>query len=161
MVAPTVILALLTAASASPDRDQFPSFDKNKDLLIFQFDNRPDPDDIHSQAAVGSMIRHSDFDGVNTYAVLGATGTQGHDILNSTTLMNLVFGPEGPDTWTDARSFDEKDGSPNQRWFRSVERVNKIVKPVLMNGGSVWVMEPGNKVNKLPEFWDRYVLAGN
>ena len=92
---------------ARPDRDQFPSFDKNKDLLIFQFDNRPDPDDIHSQGAVGSMIRHSDFDGVKTYAVLGATGT-GHEILNSTTLMKLIFGPEGSDTWTDARSFNEK-----------------------------------------------------
>ena len=128
---------------ASPDRDNFPSFVKSKDLLIFQFDNRPDPDDIHSQAAVGSMIQHSDFDGVNTYAVLGATGTQGHEILNSTSLMNLIFGPEGTDTWTDARSFNEKDGNPNQRWITSVERVSNIAKPILMNGGNVWVMEAG------------------
>jgi hypothetical protein len=57
--------------------------------------------------------------------------------------MNLIFGHEGADTWTDARSFNEKDGNPNQRWITSVERVCNIAKPILMNGGNVWVMEAG------------------
>ena len=139
----SVLIVLFFINPPGPERDQFPSFDRNKDLLIFQFDNRPDPDDIHSQAAVGCLLHHSDFDGVNTYGVLGATGTQGHEILNSSSLMNLIFGPEGPDTWTDARSFNEKDGDPNQAWLTSVERVSNKSKSVLLSGGNVWVMEAG------------------
>ena len=142
-----VLLALLTSLAtlthASPNRGSFPSFDKNKDLLLCQFDNRADADDLHTQAAIGSLMQHSDFDGVNIYAVLGATGTQGKEIIDSTSLMNLVFGPEGAKTWTDARSPDERDGNPNSRWIASVERVKNVVKPILQNGGNVWVMEAG------------------
>jgi hypothetical protein len=139
-----ILLSSLAALThASPDRKEFPSFNRNNDLLLCQFDNRADADDLHTQAAVGSMMRHADLEDVKIYAVLGATGMQATDIIESSSLMSLVFGPEGADTWTDARSMDERIGQPNSRWAASVKRVKNVVKPILLNGGNVWVMEAG------------------
>ncbi|WP_430936026.1 hypothetical protein [Saccharicrinis sp. 156] len=38
-----------------------PIFDKKKDILIAQFDSKPDTDDIHAQAALGCMLLHKDL----------------------------------------------------------------------------------------------------
>jgi alpha-L-fucosidase len=138
-----LLMSLATLMEASPNRGEFPPFNRNNDLLLCQFDNRADADDLHSQAAVGSMMRHTDFEDVQIYAVLGSTGMQATDIIDSTSLMTLVFGSEGAGTWTDARSGDERIDQPNSRWTASVERVKNIAKPILQKGGSIWVMEAG------------------
>lgn len=140
-----LFLAITPAAllvAASPNRSSYPDFDVNKDILVAQFDNRTDADDLHSIAALGSMLQHRDFYGVNVYAVLGATGTQVGGIIDSISLMELVWGPEGTN-WTDARSENERLGNPNSRWINSVARIKDKVKPILEAGGNVWVQEAG------------------
>ncbi|NBB80244.1 MAG: hypothetical protein GVY36_12515, partial [Verrucomicrobia bacterium] len=109
------------------------SFNPNTDILIAQFDGRPDADDIHSQAALGSMLLHPDFAGVEVYAVMGAVGTQGGTFIDSTNLFNQIYGPEGTDTWTDAHA----------DWTTSVTRIKNKARAVLDAGGHVWVQEAG------------------
>jgi len=88
-------LAILSEGFAQ----QRPNFNKNTDILIAQFDSKPDPDDIHAQAALGSMLAHPDLQGVNFYAVAGAIGKQNGDFIESGNLMNIAF---GQGNWTHA-----------------------------------------------------------
>jgi len=105
-------------------------FNRNNDLLLAQFDSRPDPDDIQAQAAMGCILAHDDYQDVNYYAVQGAVGVQGGVFLNSDELFDMAF---GSGNWTDA--WDDWDGS--------VTRIKNKVKPILQNGGHVWVAEGG------------------
>ncbi|GEM_PF-1295024 len=140
--------ALLPVLALNPHtpRSNYPSFDRNKDLLLAQFDSLPDPDDIHAQAALGSMLLHPDMSGVEVYAVLGAIGdqigwkgTKASDFKDPWDLMELIYGPEGDNTWTNAWD----NGNEGSNWNRSVNRIVKRVKPILQNGGKVWVQEAG------------------
>ncbi|MCM8532078.1 MAG: Ig domain-containing protein [Lentisphaeraceae bacterium] len=132
-----------TAMAQNPDRDIYPKFDKSNDILIAQFDNRADADDVHSQAALGCMLLHEDFKGVNVYGVMGATGTQKAKIIDSSALFNAIYGPQGNNTWTDARSKNEHSHVISPEWTRSVERIKNKVLPILQSGGHVWVQEAG------------------
>jgi hypothetical protein len=111
-----------------------PVFDRNKDLLVAQFDNKPDTDDIHSQAAIGCMLAHPDFKGVAYYAVAGAYGDQPakFNYIDSTSLFKMAFG-EKDTKWTDAHT----------DWTGSVTRIKNAAKAVLEAGGVVWVTEAG------------------
>ena len=117
---------LLTISSFAQDR---PYFNVDKDLLLAQFDSKPDPDDIHAQAALGSMMQHPDLKGVKTYAVSGAIGEQGGLFLDSRKLFNAIFGKN----WTAA----------NEDWNQAVEDIVKEVLDILEDGGKVWVQEAG------------------
>lgn len=106
-----------------------PTFDKKKDILIAQFDSKPDPDDIHAQAALGCMLLHKDLKGVNYYAVSGAVGIQNGKYIDSSELFNMVFGKK----WTNAHS----------DWQGSVQNIASKAISILQNGGKVWVQEAG------------------
>lgn len=125
-----VLLVLVIMTSLAGAYAQRPFFNKSKDLLIAQFDSKPDPDDIHAQAALGSMLTHNDFKDVNYYGVAGAYGKQGGQFIDSGQLFNMVF---GTDNWTDAHS---------NRAASVVRIANKVI-PILNNGGKVWVQEAG------------------
>jgi hypothetical protein len=120
------VFAVNLACAESIER---PIFDKNKDILIAQFDSKPDPDDIHAQAALGCMLLHKDLQGVNYYAVAGAYGIQNGKYIDSGDLFNLAFGEK----WTDAHA----------DWQGSVQKILNKVIPILQNGGKVWVQEAG------------------
>ena len=109
-----------------------PEFDKSNDLLLAQFDSKPDADDIQAQAALGSMLAHPNLAGVNCFAVAGAIGTQGGTFIHSEGLFTMAFGAENID-WTDA----------NSDWPASVTRIKEKVRAVLDAGGTVWVQEAG------------------
>ncbi len=109
---------------------QRPFFDNSTDILIAQFDSKPDPDDIHSQAALGCMLHHPDFAEVNYYAVAGAIGEQNGPFIDSDDLFDLAFGNEN---WTDA----------DDDYWASVAAIKNKVVPILQNGGKVWVQEAG------------------
>ncbi len=109
-----------------------PSFEKSKDILIAQFDSKPDADDIHAQAALGAMLAHPDLAGVNFYAVSGAIGIQSGKFIDSRTLFTMAFGAENS-RWTDAMA----------NWEASVTRIRDKTKPILEAGGKVWVQEAG------------------
>ncbi|WP_405295500.1 hypothetical protein [Algibacter sp. Ld11] len=121
----TIFIVNITFA----DSIERPVFNKKKDILIAQFDSKPDPDDIHAQAALGSMLLHKDLKGVKYYAVAGAIGVQKGKYIDSQNLFNMAFGKK----WTDAH----KD------WQGSVKNILNKVLPVLQKGGKVWVQEAG------------------
>jgi hypothetical protein len=127
--APVLLINDDGSGSVPSDRDVF---DKSKDLLLAQFDSKPDADDIHAQAALGSMLAHADLAGVNYFAVAGAIGTQSGDFIDSRDLFSLAFGAENT-YWTDAYA----------DWAGSVTRIKTHVRTILDAGGKVWVQEAG------------------
>lgn len=131
LISAALLLGAMSCSQAptAQNEEGRPFFNKEKDLLLAQFDSKPDPDDLHAQAALGSMMLHSDLDGVNIYAVSGAIGIQGGKFLDSKELFNMIFA----DRWTAA----------NQDWDGAVSDIVDVVLPVLNNGGKVWVQEAG------------------
>ncbi|MFC1520230.1 hypothetical protein ACFL6Z_11000 [Pseudomonadota bacterium] len=113
---------------------QYPkaAFNKHHDLFIAQFDSKPDADDIHAIAALGSLLAHEDSEHINYVAVDGAVGTQGGDYIEASNLFTLAFGQENV-TWTSAH----KD------WKKSVSFIHDRVLQVLSLGGKAWVQEAG------------------
>lgn len=122
-----MLVLLITFTQAFAQR---PSFNTATDILIAQFDSKPDPDDIHAQAALGCMLAHPDLAGVNYYAVAGAVGTQNGQFIDSDALFDMAF---GSNNWTDA----------DANWSASVTNIKNKVIPILQNGGKVWVQEAG------------------
>lgn len=111
------------------------TFNKNTDLLLANFDLKPDEDDVMAAAGLACMLNHPDFEGVNYYAVAGAYGKQ--DKFEYITIAvpdfyNVLFGLEN-EKWTDAHT----------NWDASVTRVNAKVTTVLNAGGKVFVQEAG------------------
>lgn len=125
----TLFIILLIASCNLANAIERPFFDKKKDILIAQFDSKPDPDDIHAQAALGSMLAHKDLKGVNYYAVAGAVGIQNGEFIDSEGLFNMVFGKK----WTNAHA----------DWSGSVQKITNKVISTLEKGGKVWVQEAG------------------
>ena len=151
-----------SAADQEPNR-----FDKEKDLFIAQFDSLPDSDDIHAQAAVGCLLAHPTFDGVNYFAVAGAYGVQvknsRYKYIDSRRLFNLAFGvealakdtPEKRDQarWVNAHARIIYGADADGHVMRSPERIAQMdfasdvvkekAKPILEAGGRVFVMDAG------------------
>lgn len=107
-------------------------FNKHKDLLVAQFDSKPDADDIHAIAALGSLLSHSDMANVNYIAVAGAIGIQGGEYIDSPNLFKQAFGQENL-KWTNA----------HKHWKKSVSLITSRVRAVLAQGGKAWVQEAG------------------
>ncbi|WP_075342028.1 T9SS type A sorting domain-containing protein [Tenacibaculum agarivorans] len=124
------LIAILLLSFSDAIALQRPFFNKSKDILIAQFDSKPDPDDIHAQAALGCMLAHEDLRDINYYGVAGAVGNQEGKFIDSHTLFDMAF---GPNNWTDA----------NANWNASVTRIADRVIAVLQNGGKAWVQEAG------------------
>ncbi|MDO7172471.1 hypothetical protein [Mariniflexile sp. AS56] len=110
------------------------TFQKNKDLLLANFDLKPDEDDIMAAAALACMLKHAGFEGVNYYAVAGAYGDQNHIFITKGVpdYYNKLFGPENLN-WTNAHNY----------WNESVARVKNKVVTVLNSGGKIFVQEAG------------------
>lgn len=142
-------------------------FNKEKDLFIAQFDSLPDSDDIHSQAAVGCLLAHPHFEGVNYFAVAGAYGVQVKNskfkYIDSRRLFNLAFGSEALPTdtaeeraqarWVNAHERIIYGANADGHVTRSPERIAQMdfasevvknkAKPILEAGGRVFVMDAG------------------
>ena len=104
-------------------------FNTEKDLLLAQFDCKTDVDDLHTVAALVTLLSHSRFSGVKYHAVAGAYGVQEGLYVPPNDLFQLAFG----DNWTDAHN----NVKP------AVEKVKEIVKTTLNNQGDVWIAEAG------------------
>jgi hypothetical protein len=105
-------------------------FDKSTDLFVPQFDSIPDLDDIQAQAAVGTMLNDSRFNGVNTHAVAGAYGNQSGSYVDSSALFNMAFGSAN---WSDNHT----------NHALALSTVVAKVKAALNAGGDIYVMEAG------------------
>lgn len=120
----------LTQETGSDPAPMIGRFDPAKDLLLANFDSRPDPDDIHTVAAVGTILTDPRFSAVNFHAVAGAYGTQTGTFIEADHLFNITF---GADHWSDAHS----------DYSGALDRVYQIVASVLNNGGDIWIQEAG------------------
>lgn len=119
---------LLLAGTQQPD--MLGVFNKSRDLLLANFDSRPDPDDIHSVAALATMLKDSRFSNVQYHAVSGAYGIQGGDYIEATHLFNLAF---GAGNWSNAHT--NRDAA--------LTTVYNKVAATLTNGGDIWIQEAG------------------
>ncbi len=104
-------------------------FDPAKDVFFAQFDIKTDTDDLHSAAAVATILSHPAFACVEYAAVSGTYGTQGGTYVDPDTLFENAFG----DSWVDAHN--RKAGAAAELAARAA--------PVLAKGGHVWIMEGG------------------
>jgi hypothetical protein len=116
-------------SSSSAPNVMLGRFNITKDFLLANFDTKPDPDDIHSMAALGTMLKDSRFAGVKYYAITGAYGSQGGTFLNATSVMNIAF----PGSWMSAHN----------NFANAVNTVLTKVIPILSAGGHLWVQEAG------------------
>ncbi|MDZ8118507.1 hypothetical protein P9H32_07690 [Pontiella sp. NLcol2] len=124
-----------------------PAFEPDKDLLIAQYDSKPDPDDLHAQAAAGCMLNHPDWQNVTVFAVAGAYGIQKGKYMDSSSLFSMAFGEKNKG-WTDAH----KD------WDGSVKRIKSRAEAVLKKGGKVWVAEAGQ--SNITADWVKALIDG-
>lgn len=115
--------------SVSPDEPRLVRFVPGRDLYLPQFDSKTDVDDLHSVAAVATLLRDPRFSGVDFHAVAGAYGIQEGLYVPSPELFELSFG----ENWSDAHGYRE----------RALEHVTGLVAATLENGGHVWVAEAG------------------
>lgn len=117
------------ASTTQPKRSYF---EKHKDILVSQFDFKPDVDDVHTVAALGSMLVDAEFADINRLAVAGTVGQQGGNYIDARALMALAFGKENLN-WTDA----------HKNRSRALQLVHDRVRAVLAQGGKIWVQEAG------------------
>ncbi|MGL5867213.1 MAG: hypothetical protein ACRCYX_15320, partial [Dermatophilaceae bacterium] len=87
------------------------------------------PDDIHSQAAIGTMLRDPRFNGVKYHAVQGTIGTQSGTQLDSSSLFDIAY--DG--NWSNALS--DSGGALNAVTTKAISAVDA--------GGSIWVVDAG------------------
>ncbi|PZX51046.1 hypothetical protein [Algoriphagus chordae] len=104
-------------------------FNIKKDLLLVNFDCKTDVDDIHTAAALITLMSHSKFEKVNYHAVAGTYGIQEGLYVPPNDLFQLAF----EDNWSDA------DANSN----KALEQVMKKVKKTLNKNGDIWIAEAG------------------
>ena len=129
------------------DSSHLGKFNTEKDLYLAHFDLKTDVDDIHSVAAVATMLADERFDNINYHAIAGAYGIQTGAYVPANGLFDMAFGSN----WSDAHTnFD-----------RALEEVSSLASTVIQNGGQIWIAEGGQSdfsaalirdiQNKLPE----------
>ena len=104
-------------------------FNIEKDLLLVQFDCKTDVDDLHSVAALATLLSDSKFSKIHYHAVAGTYGIQEGLYVPPNALFQLAFG----DNWTDA----------HENFNEAVELVKVIIKSTLANQGDIWVADAG------------------
>ncbi|MBD3225518.1 MAG: hypothetical protein GF313_12385 [Caldithrix sp.] len=111
------------------ESDYLGKFNKDQDLYLAHFDLKTDVDDIHSVAAVATMLADERFDKVSYHAVAGAYGTQSGAYVPANDLFELAFGQN----WSDAHGDFDK----------ALEEVSALATKVIQNGGKIWIAEGG------------------
>ncbi|MFC5051855.1 hypothetical protein ACFPK9_14725 [Rubritalea spongiae] len=167
------ILTLLLALGSSMHVFSKEKFNPETDLFIAQFDNLPDNDDVHSQAALGCILAHPDYEKINFFCATGAWGNQwahpksdNWEYINSRSLFKLAFGTEAKpkDTpeqrakakWVDANGpKNSKQREENLNF--AAEVIKNKTKPILTSGGKVWIMEAGQ--SDLTAAWVAKLIA--
>ncbi len=128
-----IALATIFMACSSNAMDKkFPkagSFNIEKDLLLAQFDCKTDVDDLHSVAALATLLSDSAFSKINYHAVAGTYGIQEGLYVPPNPLFQLAFG----DNWTDA----------HENLDAAVVKVKNIIKTTLANQGDIWIADAG------------------
>jgi hypothetical protein len=104
-------------------------FNIEKDLLLAQFDCKTDVDDIHSAAALVTLLSNSNFSKLKYHVVAGSYGVQEGLYVPPNDLFQLAFGNK----WSDA----------HKNFESAINQVKVIAEATLTNGGDVWIAEGG------------------
>lgn len=110
-----------------PAKESLGRFDTDGDLFLAHFDSKTDVDDIHSVAAVATMLADPRFSSVRYHAVAGAYGIQEGLYVPANELFELAFGSH----WSDAHS----------DYQAALDEVTDLVSKTLELGGKVWITE--------------------
>ncbi len=105
------------------------AFNIGKDLLLVQFDCRTDVDDIHSIAALATLMSDAAFSKVNYHVVAGTYGMQKGLYVPPNDLLELSFSGN----WSDA----------HENFESAVKQVKEIVTGTLKKQGDIWIAEGG------------------
>ena len=104
-------------------------FDPATDFYIANFDIKTDVDDLHSVAALATMLAAPRYGCVDYVAVHGAYGEQGGDFIPAAGLFDLAF--DG--NWLDAHGARAE----------TVAALGNHIVGTLAAGGDVWIQEAG------------------
>jgi hypothetical protein len=104
-------------------------FNVETDLLLAQFDCKTDVDDLHSAAALSTLLFNSNFSKIKFHAVAGTYGIQEGLYVPPNELFQLAFG----NNWTDAHKNSES----------ALIRVKVVAESILAGGGDIWIAEGG------------------
>jgi hypothetical protein len=104
-------------------------FNDDKDLLLVQFDCKTDVDDLHTAAALATLMNNVQFSNINYHAVAGTYGIQDGLYVPPNDLFELAF----ENNWTDA----------NKNFNNAVEQVKIKAILILQNQGDIWIAEAG------------------
>jgi len=104
-------------------------FDPAKDLLIANYDSKPDVDDLQAVAAFASVLKDPAYSCIDYVATHGAYGMQDGAFLPAADLFTLAFG----ENWLDAHADRE----------RAVAALTQRMGATIEGGGQVWVAEAG------------------
>jgi len=104
-------------------------FNIETDLLLANYDCKTDVDDLHSVAALATLIRSADYSKIKYHAVAGAYGIQEGLYVPPNPLFELAFGNK----WTDAHA--------NKK--TAVQKVRALAVDVMDNEGDIWIAEAG------------------
>lgn len=128
---PLLLLISLTACDngQSSKSAMIGRFNIDKDLLLAHFDCKTDVDDLHSAAALATLLKDDRFKDVNYQAVAGTYGTQEGLYVPANELFAATFGEH----WSDAHT----------RYDQTLAEVTQLATKVLKDGGQVWIQEAG------------------
>jgi len=104
-------------------------FNIETDLFLAHFDSKTDVDDIHSIAAIGTLLSSPTFANVQYHAVAGAYGRQSGLYVPAPVLFSLAFGNH----WSDAY----------KNYPYALKRVTALAEQVLRGNGNLWIAEAG------------------
>lgn len=107
----------------------FGHFNTERDLLIANYDSKPDVDDLMAVAAFGTMLKDERFSEVQFIATAGAYGTQDGTFIEADQLFNLSFG----DNWVNAHANKEE----------ALAVLLEKAQATLTSGGDIWIAEAG------------------
>lgn len=127
----SIVTIFLVFKSNAMDKS-FPregSFNLEKDLLLVQFDCKTDVDDLHTVAALATLLADPGFSNINYHAVAGTYGIQEGLYVPPNALFQLAFG----DNWTDA----------HENFNNAVEQVKVKIKATIANQGDIWIADAG------------------
>ncbi len=123
-------------------------FQVENDLFLAQFDSKTDVDDIHSIAAVATILADPRFSEVRYHAVAGAYGKQGGLYVPANELFEVSF----DENWSDAHT----------NYDQALSEITNLVVNTLEKEGDVWIADAGqsdfsaaivrNVKTKLPQF---------
>lgn len=125
-----IFIILLGSCNSSNDSSRtLGKFRVEMDLFLPQFDCKTDTDDIHSIAAVRTILSHPRFSDVNYHAVAGAYGIQDGLYVPAEEVFQAAFGNK----WSDAHS----------NYDKALKEVSLLATKVLRKGGDIWIAEAG------------------